>query len=121
MIKKETLLEIIDNSGATKAKCFGLYRCGDAGSIGDIIKVSIVKCKPALNVKSSSVKKGSVHRAIIVKTKYRFARKYGEYISFDKNAAILINDKGEPIGTRILQAVPREVSQKIRSIAEGVC
>jgi large subunit ribosomal protein L14 len=116
MIFKETQLNVIDNSGAKKANCFSIYSAGKYAAVGDVIMVSIRSVTP-----NGKIKKGDKFKAIIVRTVSPIRRKSGDSVSFSDNAVILINEKGDPIGTRIIGLVPREVSQKIRSLATGVC
>ena len=116
MIFKESILDVIDNSGAKKANCFATYSAGKYAAVGDVIMVSIRAAIP-----NAKVKTGEKYKAIIVRTKSPIRRKAGDDVCFNNNAVILINEKGDPIGTRITSLVPREVSQKIRSLAVGVC
>lgn len=116
MIYKETVLKVADNSGAKEAKCFGTYGGGTCASVGSIIMVSIQSAIP-----KGKVKKGEKYKAIVIRTKSPLRRSFGDDVSFSDNAIVLINEKGEPIGTRILGLVPREVPQKFRSLAAGVC
>lgn len=116
MIFKETILDVIDNSGAKKANCFCIYAAGKYAAVGDVIMISVRSAIP-----NGKVKTGQTHKAIIVRTKSPIRRKRGDTVSFSNNAVVLINEKGEPIGTRVIGLVPREVSQKIRSLASGVC
>lgn len=115
MIYKETVLKVADNSGAKEALCFGIYE-GSCAKIGHKIMVSVQSAAPR-----GKVKKGDKCKAIVVRTKSPLRRKFGDDVSFDDNAIVLIDDKGEPIGTRVLGLVPREVPQKIRTLASGVC
>lgn len=121
MIQTETGLEVADNSGAKKLKCIKVL--GGAkkryATVGDIIVVSIQSALP-----NSKVKKGDVHRAVVVRTSQATRRVDGSEIVFDKNAAVLINKSNEPIGTRIFGPVPRELRSngfmKIISLAPEV-
>lgn len=110
MIQMETVLQSGDNSGAKRLKCFkvlGGSRKRFAG-VGDIIVVSIKEALP-----NSRVEKGSVHKAVIVRTKKEINRADGSTIRFDENAAVLIKGKdNEPVGTRIFGPVAREVRNK---------
>ena len=104
-----TVLEVADNSGAKKLACI-LPLGGSTGrvaSIGDIITASVKEAAPG-----SNVKKGSVVKAVIVRTRKECRRRDGTYIRFDQNAAVLINDSGEPIGTRVFGPVARELRDK---------
>jgi large subunit ribosomal protein L14 len=109
MIQAETKLQVADNSGAKKLYCIrvlGGSRRRYAG-IGDVIIVSIKEAIP-----NAKVKKGDVMRAVVVRTKKGFRRPDGSYIRFDDNSAVLINQQGEPIGTRIFGPVARELRAK---------
>ncbi len=110
MIGVEGHLTVADNSGAREVQCIKVL--GGAGrkfaGVGDVIVVSIKDAIPR-----GKVKKGEVHRAVIVRTKKETFRADGSTIRFDSNAAVLINKQnGEPIGTRIFGPVPRELRQK---------
>ncbi len=121
MIQPETQLEVADNSGARRVQCIrvlgGSHRRW--GSVGDIIVVSVKEAIPR-----GKVKKGDVLHAVIVRTAKELHRPDGTAIRFDKNAAVLINKQGEPIGTRIFGPVPRELRarrfMKIISLAPEV-
>src|SRR3990170_1713022 len=109
MIQMQTQLDVADNSGARRVQCIkvlGGSRRKTAG-VGDIIVVSIKEAIPR-----AKVKKGEVHRAVIVRTSYPVRRVDGTPIRFDSNAAVLINKQGEPIGTRIFGPVVRELRAK---------
>lgn len=109
MIQMLTRLSVADNSGAKKLRCvkvLGGSKRMIAG-IGDIIVVSIIEAIP-----KGKVKKGSVHKAIIVRTAKEHKRQDGTTIRFSDNAAVLIDKQGEPIGTRIFGPVPRELRVK---------
>lgn len=121
MIQQESELEVADNSGAKRVKCvkvLGGTRRKYAG-IGDIIVVAIKEAIPR-----SRVKKGDVKKAVIVRTKRQVRRSDGSYIRFDQNAAVLIDEQGEPVGTRIFGPVARELRgrkyMKIISLAPEV-
>jgi large subunit ribosomal protein L14 len=109
MIQVQTRLDVADNSGARQVQCIKVL----GGSrrryafVGSIIRVSIKDALP-----QGKVKKGEVHFAVVVRTKTFVSRKDGSKIKFDKNAAVLINKQGEPIGTRIFGPVPRELRAK---------
>ncbi|MGN1063557.1 MAG: 50S ribosomal protein L14 [Alphaproteobacteria bacterium] len=121
MIQVETNLEVADNSGARKVQCIKVI--GGAGrryaSVGDVVIVSVKKAIPR-----GKVKKGDVHRALIVRTCKEIHRADGSAIRFDTNAAVLVNKDGEPIGTRIFGPVTRELRAhgyvKIMSLAPEV-
>ena len=106
MIQQETRLRVADNTGAKEILCFkvlGVSRRKYA-SIGDQIVITVKKALPG-----GMVKKGEVHRAVIVRTKKEVNRKDGSRIRFDENAAVLLNSAGEPRGTRIFGPVAREL------------
>jgi len=109
MIKVETILDVADNSGAKKVLCFRILGGSKrkSASVGDIIVVSIKEAVP-----ESKVKKGDVHKAVIVRTKKEVRRPDGSYIRFDNNAAVIINEAREPIGTRIFGPIARELRGK---------
>ena len=109
MIQPETRLNVADNSGAKKVMCFKVLGGSKRryASIGDIIIVSVKEAIP-----NSKVKKGSVLRAVIVRTSKEINRPDGSYIRFDDNSAVLINQQNEPIGTRIFGPVARELRAK---------
>ena len=109
MIQQESNLEVADNSGARRVQCIrvmgGSHR--KWGSVGDIIIVAVKEAIPR-----GKVKKGDVATAVIVRTAKEIHRADGSSIRFDKNAAVLINKQGEPIGTRIFGPVTRELRAK---------
>jgi large subunit ribosomal protein L14 len=121
MIQPESTLEVADNSGARKVACIrvlgGTRR--RYASIGDIIVVSVKDAIP-----NGRVKKGDVRRAVVVRTRKGVARPDGSYIKFDDNAAVLVDQAREPIGTRIFGPVARELRarrfMKIISLAPEV-
>lgn len=121
MIQQETTLEVADNSGAKKVQCIKVLGGSKrkVASVGDIIVVSIKDAIPR-----GRVKKGDVHKAVIVRTSYDVKREDGTVIRFDRNAAVLINKDREPIGTRIFGPVVRELRalgfMKIISLAGEV-
>ena len=109
MIQMQTNLDVADNSGAKRVQCIkvlGGSKRKTAG-IGDVIVVSVKDAIPR-----GRVKKGDVHRAVIVRTAKEIRRVDGTSIRFDRNAAVLINRQGEPIGTRIFGPVTRELRAK---------
>lgn len=110
MIQMETVLKAGDNSGARKVKCIKVLGGSKkvSASVGDIIVVSIKEALP-----KSKVKKGDVHKAVIVRTSSPTLRPDGSNIRFDENACVLIKGKeNEPIGTRIFGPISREVRSK---------
>ena len=121
MIQQESRLKVADNSGAKEVLCIrvlGGTRKRYA-SIGDKIVVTVKAASPAGNLK-----KGVVSKAVVVRTKKEVRRKDGSYIRFEDNAAVLLNDNNEPIGTRIFGPVGRELREqefmKIVSLAPEV-
>ncbi len=109
MIQMQTQLEVADNSGARRVQCIkvlGGSKRMSAG-VGDVIVVSVKEAIPR-----GKVKKGDVHRAVIVRTAKEIRRRDGTTIRFDSNAAVLINKQHEPIGTRIFGPVTRELRAK---------
>ena len=121
MIQVQTELFVADNTGAKKIECIKVLGGSKRryASIGDIIVVSVKEAIP-----KGKVKKGSVHRAVIVRTKQGIFRNDGSKVKFDNNAAVLIDEKGEPLGTRIFGPVTRELrfkgQMKIISLAPEV-
>jgi len=109
MVQLRSMLEVADNSGAKKVQCIKVL--GGAhkkyARLGDIVVVSVKEALP-----ESNIKKGSVTRAVVVRTKKEQRRPDGSYIRFDRNAAVLINAEGEPVGTRIFGPVARELRWK---------
>ncbi len=109
MIQMQTMLDVADNTGARYVMCIkvlGGSKRRYAG-VGDIIKVSIKDAAPR-----GRVKKGDVYSAVVVRTAKGVRRPDGSLIKFDRNAAVLLNNKGEPLGTRIFGPVPRELRAK---------
>jgi large subunit ribosomal protein L14 len=109
MIQQESRLNVADNSGAKEVLCIRVL--GGTGkkyaSVGDKIVVTV---KSAIS--SSNLKKGTVSKAVVVRTKKEIRRKDGSYIRFEDNAAVLLNAQDEPRGTRIFGAVARELREK---------
>jgi len=121
VIQEETNLVVADNSGAKKVRCIrvlGGHERRYAG-IGDLVVVSVKTAIPG-----AEVKKGEVHKAVIVRTTKETRRKDGSFIRFDDNAAVILNTQGEPRGTRIFGPVARELRDrqymKIISLAPEV-
>jgi large subunit ribosomal protein L14 len=121
MVQPRSIIAISDNSGARVArvvKVLGGTR-KRYGMLGDVIVVSIQDALPG-----SAVKKGDVHKAVLIRTRKEVRRKDGSYIRFDQNAAVLIDDQREPKGTRIFGPVARELRErefmKIVSLAPEV-
>jgi large subunit ribosomal protein L14 len=121
MIQAETKLQVADNSGAKTLYCIRVLGGSKRryARIGDIIVVAVKEAIP-----HAKVKKGDVMRAVVVRTKKELRRPDGSYIKFDDNSAVLINQHGEPIGTRIFGPVARELRarrfMKIISLAPEV-
>lgn len=121
MIQEESNLVVADNSGAKRVRCIrilGGHERRYAG-VGDVVVVSVKAAIP-----NGQVKKGEVSKAVIVRTKKETRRKDGSYIRFDENAVVLLNNQGEPRGTRIFGPVARELRErqymKIVSLAPEV-
>jgi large subunit ribosomal protein L14 len=109
MVQQETVLKIADNSGAKRAlviRVLGGSKRRYAG-LGDVVIVAIKDALP-----TGTVKKGEVARAVVVRTAKETRRKDGSYIRFDENAAVIINEQGEPRATRIFGPVGRELREK---------
>ena len=106
MIQQETRFKVADNTGAKEILCFKVLGGSKRkyASIGDQIVITVKKALPG-----GMVKKGEVHRAVVVRTKKEVNRKDGSRIRFDENAAVLLNSAGEPRGTRIFGPVAREL------------
>ncbi len=121
MIQEQTKLSVADNTGAKTIMCFRVLGGTNKryASIGDVIVASVKSALPG-----GSVKKGNVVKAVIVRTKKEIKRDDGSYIRFDENAAVILDDKGEPKGTRIFGPVARELREhgymKIVSLAPEV-
>jgi len=109
MIQQETNLDVADNSGARRVMCIKVLGGSKRkyASVGDIIVVTIKEAIPR-----GKVKKGEVMKAVVVRTAKDIRRADGSVIRFDRNAAVLINAQGEPIGTRIFGPVTRELRGK---------
>jgi large subunit ribosomal protein L14 len=109
MVQMRTWLTVADNSGARQITCI-LPVGGDAGlvaGLGDVITAAVKEATP-----DGQVKKGKVVRAVVVRTRKEHRRRDGTYIRFDDNAAVLINDANEPVGTRVFGPVARELRDK---------
>jgi len=109
MIQQETFLKVADNTGAKEIKCIRVLGGSGRkyGSVGDVIVASVRKAAPA-----STVRKGEVVRAVIVRTAKGVHRADGTYVRFDENAAVLIKEDKNPRGTRIFGPVARELRDK---------
>jgi large subunit ribosomal protein L14 len=109
MIQERTILNVADNSGARKIRCFRV-RGGTRrryAALGDIIVASVQDAIP-----QAAIKKGEVVKAVVVRTVKEYKRPDGTYIKFDDNAAVVIDDNGDPRGTRIFGPVARELREK---------
>ena len=121
MIQMQTNLDVADNSGARRVQCIKVLGGSKrrTASVGDVIVVTVKEAIPR-----GRVKKGELHRAVVVRTKKEIRRKDGSAIRFDSNAAVLISQAGEPVGTRIFGPVTRELRSrkfmKIISLAPEV-
>jgi large subunit ribosomal protein L14 len=121
MIQMQTVLDVADNSGARKIAVINPLggSTGRYARLGDLVTASVKEAVP-----SSQVKKGQVVRAVIVRTRKEQRRRDGSYVRFDRNAAVLIDEQNEPIGTRVFGPVARELRErkfmKIVSLAPEV-
>lgn len=121
MIQMQTRLDVADNSGAKEAMCIRVLGGGNRrfAHIGDVIVASVKKASPGGDVKAGQVVKG-----VVVRTRNRVRRKDGSYVRFDSNAMVLVDEEGNPKGTRIFGAVARELRErnfmKIVSLATEV-
>ncbi len=121
MIQERSILRVADNSGAKVIRCFRVLGGSRKryAAIGDIIVASVQVAEPR-----KAVKKKEIVKAVIVRTKQNIRRKGGLYVRFDDNAAVLLNDKKEPVGTRIFGPIPKELKEKgfekIVSLAEDI-
>lgn len=109
MIQMKSMLDVADNSGAKKVICIKVIGGSRRryASLGDVIIVAIKEAIP-----SSKILKGSVHKAVVVRTAKEVMREDGSFIKFDDNSAVLINEQREPVGTRIFGPVARELRGK---------
>lgn len=108
MISPQTLLNVADNSGASKLQCIRILGSSRGfGSVGDIIIGVVKDALPELTVSRSDIV-----RAVIVRTKQTHSRKDGSHIRFDDNASVIIDNKDTPVGTRIFGPIAREVKEK---------
>lgn len=109
MVQPRSMLEVADNSGAKKVQCIKVLGGSHKkyARLGDIVVVSVKEALP-----DSNIKKGTVTKAVVVRTKKEHRRHDGSYIRFDQNAVVLINAEGEPVGTRIFGPVARELRWK---------
>ena len=109
MIQMQTRLDVADNSGVKKVMCIKVLGGSKRkfADVGDVIICSVKKALP-----TSEIKQGAVIRSVIVRTKKRIRRKDGSYVRFDRNAVVVVDEAGNPKGTRIFGAVARELRQK---------
>ncbi|MBN1361000.1 MAG: 50S ribosomal protein L14 [Sedimentisphaerales bacterium] len=115
MIQQETMLDVADNSGVKSALCIKVLGKGSSrgkftrpcASVGDVVCVAIKKSLPTCQLDDKKV-----HKCVIVRTKSPIRRPDGSYVRFDSNAAVMIDNDGNPIGTRIFGAVARELREK---------
>jgi large subunit ribosomal protein L14 len=109
MIQMQSVMDVADNSGAKKLKCIKVIGGSKRryASVGDVVVVSVKEAIP-----NGKVKKGTLAKAVIVRTAKELRRRDGSYIKFDSNSAVLIDKDGEPIGTRIFGPVARELRAK---------
>ena len=109
MIQMRSILDVADNSGARKIAIINPIggSTGRYARLGDIVTASVKEATP-----DGNIKKGQVVKAVIVRTRKEPRRKDGSYIRFDRNAAVLVNDQGEPVGTRVFGPVARELREK---------
>ncbi len=109
MIQLQSTLLVADNSGAKRARCIKVMGGSHVKSatIGDLVKVSVIEAIP-----NSNIKKGDVKTAVVVRAKKEIRRSNGTYVKFDENAAVLLSETNEVIGTRIFGPVGRELRAK---------
>tara|TARA_B100001013_G_C24428885_1_gene370945 strand:+ start:44 stop:412 length:369 start_codon:yes stop_codon:yes gene_type:complete len=109
MIQQETRLKVADNTGAKEVLCIKVLGGSKKkyAKTGDLIVITVKKAIPG-----SNIKKGEIHKAVVVRTKKERKRKDGSYIRFDDNAAVLVNDNQDPKGTRVFGPVARELREK---------
>ncbi|RMG96124.1 MAG: 50S ribosomal protein L14 [Deltaproteobacteria bacterium] len=109
MIQVESILDVADNSGARKVKCIKVLGGSKRryANVGDVVVVAVREAMP-----NSKIKKGSVMKAVIVRTRKGLRREDGSVIRFDNNSAVLIDNQKQPIGTRIFGPVARELRAK---------
>ncbi len=109
MIQTQTILNVADNTGAKRVMCIKVLGGSRRkyASLGDVIVASVKEAAP-----DSSVKKGQVVKAVVVRTKKERRRPDGSYVKFDDNAAVLIDNAGQPLGTRVFGPVARELREK---------
>ncbi len=109
MIPEQTVLDVADNTGARAVRCFKILGGGrhTYGVVGDVVVGSVIKVIPG-----SDIEKGEVVKGVVVRTKSPIRREDGSYVRFDRNAIVLLQPDGNPRGTRIFGAIPRELRYK---------
>ena len=109
MIQQETRLKVADNTGAKEVLCIKVLGGSRKryAKLGDLIVITVKKTIP-----NSNIKKGEVHKAVVVRTNKEYKRKDGSYIRFDDNAVVIIDNQHEPTGTRVFGPVARELREK---------
>ncbi len=108
MLQRQSYARVADNSGAKKVQIIGIpYAPRKYATLGDVVTVTVKDATP-----TGSAKKGNIYRAVVVRVAKEVRREDGSYIKFDDNAVVLLNQYGEPLGTRILGPIAREVRQK---------
>lgn len=109
MIQLLSVLDVADNSGARKVQCIKVLGGSKRkyATVGDVIIVAVKETIPG-----SAVKKGTVARAVVVRTKKEIRRPDGSYIRFDRNSAVIINQQNEPVGSRVFGPIARELREK---------
>ena len=115
MIQQQSYLDIADNTGAKQAMCIKVLRGSSSkgrfkrriAHVGDVIICAVKFAAPG-----GEIKQGEIIRCVVVRTRQPTLRKDGSYVRFDRNAAVLVNNQAEPIGTRIFGPVPRELRSK---------
>jgi large subunit ribosomal protein L14 len=109
MIQMQSILDVADNSGARKIAVINNLggATGRYARLGDLVAASVKEATP-----DATVKKGQVVKAVIVRTSKEYRRRDGSYIRFDRNAAVLVNDQNEPVGTRVFGPVARELRER---------
>jgi len=109
MIQMQSMLKVADNSGAKMVRCINVLGPSNrrVGEIGDIVVGSVRKRLP-----TSDIDKGQLVRGVIVRTRSSYRRKDGTWVRFDDNAIVLIDEQGEPVGTRVFGPVARELRDK---------
>lgn len=118
MVVVRSRLNLADNSGAKQVMCIRVLGSKDVAHVGDIIVVSVKDAIP-----NGKVKKASVHKAVVVRTKSRISRNDGSFIEFDDNSAVILDKQSVPVGSRIFGPIPRELRSsfpEIISLAEEV-